>query len=200
VQTINAAGQITAARTFKEAWSLLSGFGRVQYDYANKYYATASMRADGSSRFGKNNKWGYFPSASAGWRISGEPFMADIKTISNLKLRASYGITGNFQIPNYGSVGLLGYDDYILGGTALNSGLAPSTSSNPNLSWEKTRSIDFGVELGLFQDALYLELDYYKENTTDLLLNVPVPLMTLCHSCLGINIRSFSEVGKQFSN
>lgn len=190
VQTINAAGQITRAGTFKEAWSLLSGFGRVQYDYANKYYATASMRADGSSRFGKNNKWGYFPSASAGWRISGEPFMADIKTISNLKLRASYGITGNFQIPNYGSVGLLSYDDYIFGGTALSSGLAPSTSSNPNLSWEKTRSIDFGVELGLFQDALYLELDYYKENTTDLLLNVPVPLA----SGFSTELRNIGEV------
>lgn len=190
VQTINAAGQITSARTFKEAWSLLSGFGRVQYDYANKYYATASMRADGSSRFGKNNKWGYFPSASIGWRISGESFMENIKTVSNLKVRASYGVTGNFQIPNYGSVGLLSYDDYILGGTSLNSGLAPSTSSNPDLSWEKTRSIDFGLELGLFEDAVYIELDYYKKNTSDLLLNVPVPFS----SGFSTELRNIGEV------
>ncbi|MBP9873972.1 MAG: TonB-dependent receptor [Haliscomenobacter sp.] len=190
VQTINAAGQITSASSFKEAWSLLSALGRVQYSYNDKYYFSAAVRADGSSRFGANNKWGYFPSASAGWRVSGEPFMQSLEFLSNLKLRASYGVTGNFQIPNYGSVGLLSFDDYILGGTALSSGLAPSTSSNPDLSWEKTKSIDVGIDLGLFEDALYIELDYYKENTTDLLLNVPVPMT----SGFNTELRNIGEV------
>lgn len=175
VQTLNA-GQITGGGSFEEAWSLLSFLGRVQYNYNDKYYASAAIRADGSSRFGANNKWGYFPSASAGWRISGEPFLADSKVISNLKLRASYGVTGNFQIPNYGSIGLLGFDNYVLGGTIVNNGLAPSTPSNPNLSWERTNSFDVGFDLGLLSDAIFLEFDYYVANTTDLLLNVPIPM------------------------
>lgn len=175
VQTLNA-GQVASGSSAKEAWSLLSALGRVQYNYNNKYYLSAAMRADGSSRFGTNNKWGYFPSASAGWRLSAEPFMESLTAISNLKLRASYGVTGNFQIPNYGAIGLLGFDNYVLGGTVVNSGLAPNTPSNPNLSWERTKMLDFGLELGLFKDAVSLELDYYDANTTDLLLNVPVPM------------------------
>jgi TonB-linked SusC/RagA family outer membrane protein len=174
VQTLNA-GQVATGTSFAEAWSLLSGLARVQYNYNDKYYFSAAMRADGSSRFGENNKWGYFPSVSAGWRISGEPFLADNKLLSNLKLRASYGQTGNYQIPNYGSVGLLSFDDYVLGGNNIASGLAPSSPSNPDLSWEKTNSINFGLDFGLWKDALYLELDYYVSNTTDLLLNVPIP-------------------------
>lgn len=175
VPTLNA-GQITGGNSLEEAWSLLSVLGRVQYNFANKYYISGAVRADGSSRFGANNKWGYFPSASVGWRISGEPFMQGIDFLSNLKLRASYGVTGNFQIPNYGSIGLLGYDDYVLGGSNINSGLAPNTASNPDLSWERTNSIDVGLDFGILNDAIYLELDYYVANTTDLLLNVPVPM------------------------
>lgn len=175
VPTLNA-GQITDGSSFEEAWSLLSVLGRVQYNFADKYYFSGAVRADGSSRFGENNKWGYFPSASIGWRVSGEPFMEGIDFLSNLKLRASYGVTGNFQIPNYGSIGLLSFDDYVLGGSNINSGLAPNTASNPNLSWERTNSVDIGLDLGLFNDAIYLELDYYVANTTDLLLNVPVPM------------------------
>lgn len=175
VQTLNA-GQVTGGSSFQEEWSLLSVLGRVQYNYDNKYYVSAAMRADGSSRFGANNKWGYFPSASAGWRISGEDFLKDSDFISNLKLRVSYGQTGNFQIPNYGSIGLLGFTDYVLGGNTLATGLAPNTPSNPDLSWEKTTMIDFGLDLGLLNDAIYVELDYYDSDTEDLLLNVPVPM------------------------
>lgn len=175
VQTLNA-GQITQGGSSKEAWSLLSALGRVQYNYANKYYISAAIRADGSSRFGENNKWGYFPSASLGWRVTGEDFLSNSDLFSNLKLRLSYGQTGNFQIPNYGSIGLLGFTDYVLGGSTLASGLAPSTPSNPDLSWEKTTMIDFGIDLGLFNDAIYVELDYYDADTEDLLLNVPVPM------------------------
>lgn len=175
VQTLNG-GQVTGGGSSKEEWSLLSVLGRVQYNFASKYYLSAAVRADGSSRFGANNKWGVFPSASAGWRISGEDFLKDSKTVSNLKLRASYGTTGNFQIPNYGSIGLLGFTNYVLGGNTLASGLAPRTPSNPDLSWERTTMIDFGLDFGLWNDAVYIELDYYNANTTDLLLNVPVPM------------------------
>jgi TonB-linked SusC/RagA family outer membrane protein len=175
VRTLNA-GQITGGGTFREEWSLLSALGRVQYNYASKYYLSGALRADGSSRFGTNNKWGYFPSASAAWRVSGEDFLADAAVLSSLKLRASYGVTGNFQIPNYGSVGLLGFTDYVTGGDNLAVGLAPSTPSNPDLSWERTTMIDIGVDLGLWNDAVYLELDYYTADTRDLLLNVPVPM------------------------
>jgi TonB-linked SusC/RagA family outer membrane protein len=174
VPTLNA-GQITGGNSFEEAWTLLSGLARVQYNFDSKYYLSAAIRADGSSRFGANNKWGYFPSVSAAWRVTGEDFLKSNALISNLKLRASYGQTGNFQIGNYGSIGLLNYDDYVLGGNLIASGLAPTNPSNPNLSWERTSSVNFGVDFGLLQDAVYLELDYYIANTNDLLLNVPVP-------------------------
>jgi len=175
VTTLNA-GQVTGGGSTLEEWSLLSALGRVQYNFASKYYVSAAIRADGSSRFGENNKWGYFPSASVGWRVSGEDFLVNNEFISNLKLRASYGQTGNFQIPNYGSIGLLGFTDYVVGGSNIASGLAPSTPSNPDLSWEKTTMIDFGLDLGFFNDRVYIELDYYDADTEDLLLNVPVPM------------------------
>ncbi len=192
VQTLNA-GQVTGGGSFQEEWSLLSALGRVQYNYDNKYYLSAAIRADGSSRFGANNKWGYFPSASAGWRISGEEFLSESDLISNLKLRASYGQTGNFQIPNYGSIGLLGFTDYVLGGNQLAPGLAPSTPSNDDLSWEKTTMIDIGIDLGLFNDAVYLELDYYNADTEDLLLNVPVPMS----SGFTTELRNIGEVNNK---
>ena len=192
VSTLNA-GQITDGGSFQEEWSLLSALARVQYNYDNTYYFSAAIRADGSSRFGENNKWGYFPSASAGWRISGEPFMENVPAISNLKLRASYGQTGNFQIPNYGAIGLLGFTDYVLGGNQIAPGLAPSTPSNPDLSWEKTTMIDIGIDFGLFNDAVYLELDYYDANTEDLLLNVPVPMS----SGFTTELRNIGEVNNR---
>ncbi len=192
VTTLNA-GQITDGGSLQEEWSLLSALARVQYNYDNKYYLSAAIRADGSSRFGENNKWGYFPSASAGWRISGEPFMENVSAISNLKLRASYGQTGNFQIPNYGSIGLLGFTDYVLGGNQIATGLAPSTPSNPDLSWEKTTMVDIGIDFGLFNDAVYLELDYYNADTEDLLLNVPVPMS----SGFTTELRNIGEVNNK---
>jgi TonB-linked SusC/RagA family outer membrane protein len=192
VTTLNA-GQITEGGSFYEEWSLLSALGRIQYNYNDKYYLSAAIRADGSSRFGTNNKWGYFPSASAGWRISGEDFLKDNAAISNLKLRASYGQTGNFQIPNYGSIGLLGFTDYVTGGSIIATGLAPNTPSNPDLSWEKTTMIDFGLDIGLFNDAVYVELDYYNADTKDLLLNVPVPMSSGFTS----ELRNIGEINNQ---
>ena len=177
VQTLNA-GQVSTGGSVIEAWSLLSYLGRVQYDFDSRYLFSAALRADGSSRFGPDNKWGLFPSVSAGWRLSEEPFLQNSRLISNLKLRASYGQTGNFQIPNYGSVALITSADYVFGegDGQITNGLAPDTPGNSDLRWERTSTFDVGVDVGLLEDRLYLEVDYYTSNTTDLLLNVPVPL------------------------
>ena len=176
VQTLNA-GQITGGNTLIEEWSLISYLGRINYDFKDKYLLTVSFRRDGSSRFGTNNKWGTFPSASAGWRISEEAFMQNQSLISDLKLRVSYGLTGNNSIPNYGSIGLLSSTNYISGSGSggVVTGLSPSTLSNPGLGWEKNKQTDVGIEVGLFKNRLSFEIDYYQRNTSDLLLNVPIP-------------------------
>ncbi len=179
IPTLNA-GIVTAGNSLESQWTLASGIARIQYNYMGRYLLTASMRADGSSKFGSNNRWGYFPSVSAGWRVSDEKFLQDSKVISDLKLRASYGLTGNFKIPNYGALGSLSYYAYVFGGStpgAVN-GAAPSSQPNPNLSWEKTAQADVGLDGGLFGNKLTFSFDYYNSNTTDLLLNVPVPLST----------------------
>ena len=176
VQTLNA-GVVTEASTFEQEWSLLSFLARVQYNYLGKYYLSGAVRSDGSSRFGKNNKWGTFPSLSLGWLVSEEPFFESLRLINRLKLRASYGLTGNFEIPNYASYGLIGSSNYTLGpgqGSIVN-GLSPITASNPELSWETTETIDFGLETAFFDEKVSLEMDYYISNTSDLLLEVPVP-------------------------
>jgi TonB-linked SusC/RagA family outer membrane protein len=154
---------------------LLSYLGRVQYDYNGKYLFSGAVRADGSSRFGRDNRWGYFPSVSAGWNVSQESFLKSSTWLSDLKLRASYGLTGNFQIPNYGSVSLLNYQNYILGAETIVSGLAPGNSANDRLRWEKTAMLDVGFDVSFWRNRLNLTVDYYDANTSDLLLNVPVP-------------------------
>ncbi|UJH67824.1 SusC/RagA family TonB-linked outer membrane protein [Allomuricauda sp. SCSIO 65647] len=174
VPTISAAS-ITASETFEEEWSLLSVLFRAQYAYDNKYFATVTVRSDGSSRFGSGNKWGTFPSASLGWRLSQENFLRENKTINELKLRASYGVTGNFQIPNYGSIGLLDQASYVTGNNNIVGGLSQTTSANNDLSWERTETFDIGLNASLFNNFVTLEADYYRSETSDLLLNVNVP-------------------------
>jgi TonB-linked SusC/RagA family outer membrane protein len=174
VYTLNA-GQVSSGSSDIQEWSLLSYLGRVQYDYGGKYLVSAAIRADGSSRFGRDNRWGYFPSVSAGWNLSQESFLKSTTWLNDLKLRASYGLTGNFQIPNYGSVSLLSYQNYILGPETIVSGLAPTNSANDKLKWEKTAMLDVGFDVSFFRNRLNLTVDYYNANTSDLLLNVPVP-------------------------
>ena len=175
-----AGGIVSTGGADSQAWALASFLARAQYDYKGKYLLSAAIRADGSSRFGKNNRWGYFPSVSVGWRVISEEFMQDINWISNLKLRASYGISGNFNIGNYEHIALLSYNQYVLGkgeGTLV-SGLRPSQLPNDDLSWEKTRMYNVGLDVGLFKDRLTFELDVYQSNTYDLLLDVPIPQIT----------------------
>lgn len=179
IPTLNA-GTVTRGNSNASEWSLLSALARIQYNYLGKYMITGALRADGASRFGKNNRWGYFPSVSLGWRISEEKFMNSLEFIDDLKLRASYGLTGNFNIPNYGAQGELAYYSYVLGGSSPDAikGAAPKSMPNPDLKWEKTAQVNVGFDATLFKNRLTLGLDLYNSNTYDLLLNVPVPMTT----------------------
>ncbi len=175
VQTLNA-GTVNGGYSTKSEWSLISYIGRLNYNFSEKYFVSASLRRDGSSRFGANNKWGYFPAVSGAWLVSGEPFFK-LPAISETKLRASYGLTGNFQITNYGSYDLLSANNYILGtgnGTSVN-GNGLSQPANPDLTWEKTAQFNLGLDIGLLNNRIYLSADFYRSETRDLLLNVPVP-------------------------
>lgn len=153
---------------------LESFLGRVNYSLLDRYLLTLTYREDGSSRFAANKKWGGFPSAAFAWRLSSEPFMRHIKAIDELKLRTSYGVVGNPSIRPYQSLTHLGSQTYSFGGTAV-SGYSPTVLGNPNLTWESTRQFDGGFDLGLWQ-RLTLTADYYRKRTTDLLLQVQLPL------------------------
>jgi TonB-linked SusC/RagA family outer membrane protein len=156
-------------------WVLHSYLGRVNYNYNNLYYVTGSIRTDGSSRFGKGNKWGYFPSAALSWRINNEQFFEPLaKTISELKLRTSFGTTGNLEIGEYQSLATLGTYTYIIGNNII-TGFSPNRIGNDNLSWESTYQYDAGIDIGLFDNRIQLTLDGYYKKTKDLLLNVEIP-------------------------
>lgn len=166
-------GQVFAGNSIQEQWTLASALFRMNYSYKDKYLFTGTIRSDKSSRFGSNNQTGYFPSFSAGWRLNEEDIFSSIEAISELKLRFSWGETGNFEIPNYGAIGLLSPDNYNLGGNEIN-GLVQSTIPNPELTWEKSQQTNFGLELGLFNNRVFVLADYYNTKTSDLLLNVSI--------------------------
>jgi TonB-linked SusC/RagA family outer membrane protein len=176
IHTLNN-GQVTDGDSRQSEFSLISYLARVNYAFKDKYLFTATIRADGSSRFGANNKWGTFPSLSLGWRMSEEEFMQAFRFISDMKIRTSYGFTGNNAISNYGAIGLLGTTRYVIGDNLVN-GVYPSTISNPNLGWEMTRQFDLGLEMGILRNRILFEIDYYYRSTKDLLLSVPVPRIT----------------------
>ncbi|MBD0255645.1 MAG: TonB-dependent receptor [Cytophagales bacterium] len=177
VKTFNATARPTLWESAVNEWSLLSYLSRVQYGFRGKYLLSAALRADGSSRFGRDNKYGFFPSVSAGWIVSEEKFMQALPAVSSLKLRASYGLSGNFQIGNYEHIARLVSDNYVYGPGegSLGVGYRPASAPNEELGWEKTAQLDFGLDLSLFRNVLAITLDYYNSNTSDLLLNVPVP-------------------------
>ncbi|PSL43120.1 TonB-linked SusC/RagA family outer membrane protein [Chitinophaga niastensis] len=173
IKTLNAAATITGG-TDKTEWALLSYLARVNYAYKDKYLVTATVRSDGSSRFGPNNRWGTFPSVALGWRVSQESFMKSLTNISDLKLRASYGFSGNFNIGNYSYMSSIGTSDYVLGGS-LAGGRVMNSLGNPKLGWEKMKELNIGIDIGLWKDRVYITADIYKRNTQDLLLNVEIP-------------------------
>ncbi|MCP1385867.1 TonB-dependent receptor [Runella salmonicolor] len=156
-------------------WTLLSYLGRVNYSMKDRYLFTASYRADGSSRFGKSNKWGYFPSAAFAWRVIEEDFLKDKSFLSDLKLRVSWGQTGNTALSPYQTLNSLASYQTIFGND-LSIGYAPSGSlSNPDLKWETTTQTDIGLDIGFWQDRIRLTADYYQKNTKDLLAIVSLP-------------------------
>lgn len=169
------AGSVRSANeTQDEKSSLSSYYARVTYNLDEKYLFTATGRYDGSSRFGVNNKYAFFPSVGAAWRVSQENFLKDNHTITNMKLRASYGTSGNQEIGNYRSLAQIQPSTTVLGGAAQST-LLPSYIGNPNLKWERSVQFDAGLELGLFHDRVNLNLDYYNRTTKDLLLQAPIP-------------------------
>lgn len=161
----------------KYSWSLLAYFARLDYNFKDKYLLSASVRREGSSRFGADNRWGNFPAVSVGWRVSEESFMPELSWLSNLKVRASYGVTGNNNIGNYSSLSGLNSSNYILGG-----GLAPGTVigsfSNTLLGWERSNAMDVGLDVALFSNKLILTAEYYNKITNDMLLEKEIPIIT----------------------
>ena len=179
-------------------WSLMSYLARINYSLYDRYLFSLNARVDGSSRFGGNNKYGFFPSGSVAWRISEEGFMEPVKAvINNLKLRTSYGFTGNTEIGVYESLATLGSNSWTIG-NQLVSGFYPNRIPNPDLKWEKTGQFDIGFDLGLFNNRLRLTADYYYKKTTDLLYNVAIPSASGYDSMLK-NIGSVQNYGYELS-
>ena len=197
IQTLNAAAAVTGNTTSTKS-VLISYFGRVLYNYKEKYYLSASIRRDGSSRFGINNQFGTFPSASIKWIASEENFMKSIPVISNLSIRASYGVNGNNNLPNdYASIATIGSAGYVLGstqGTVI--GQSPNVLANPDLKWEKSQTYDFGLDFGILKNRIIGSFDVYNKLNTDLLLNVQVPEATGFQSAL-TNIGSVRNIGQE---
>lgn len=179
VHTING-GTVNGGTGMAQEWALLSYLARLNYNYKNRYFLTATIRRDGSSRFGANSLWGYFPSVSAAWLLSDEDFLKDASWLSNLKVRGSYGVVGNNQIPNYGPVSLLmgGAGNNYVWNDAIAAGLNIQNLENNRLKWEKTTQANLGVDLGMVNNRINLSVDVYSSTTNGLLLNVPIPDVT----------------------
>ncbi|MEO8414857.1 MAG: SusC/RagA family TonB-linked outer membrane protein, partial [Ginsengibacter sp.] len=151
-------------------WNLVSFFGSATYGFENKYFVTATAREDGSSRFGPNHKWGFFPSASAGWIISQEKFMQKVDWISTLKLRASWGVSGNQEIPN---------DAYQTVVTQVGGVVNKIRYGNPDVKWEATTQTDVGIDVSVLKNRLTFSADYFNKTTNDILLAVPLPAVSV---------------------
>ncbi|HVW62692.1 MAG TPA: SusC/RagA family TonB-linked outer membrane protein, partial [Puia sp.] len=190
---LSAGNKLVATNSNLEKWGLNSYLARINYRLKDRYLFTVSAREDGSSRFGKNNKYGFFPSGAFAWRVSDEQFLKGNRLISDLKFRASYGITGNDGIGLYNSL-----SRYVLDRTVFNDVEVLTNQiariENPDLKWEKTAQLDIGVDLGLFNNRLNIVADVYRKVTSDLLLNVDLPATTGATSVLR-NIGSVENKG-----
>ncbi len=174
VTTLNAASANKTISSYKTDWTTNSYFGRINYAYNDKYLLTASLRADGSSRAGINNQWGYFPAVSGAWRVSSEDFLKDNNFISDLKLRAGYGEVGNLPQTLYNSYSSLNPAAYLFGGNSASGYYPTNPAGNPDLKWESTKGINFGFDLSVLHDRLSLSADYYSKKTTDFIFPVVI--------------------------
>ena len=194
IRTLNAAGTISNQEVnITTEHSMLSYFGRISYDYQERYLLEFNLRADGSSRFGRDKRFGYFPSASAGWRFSDEDFIGNSEFLSDGKLRFSAGQTGNEAIGNYTSQG-----EFSVGTNYLDmSGAAPSVMPNSGLTWETTTQFNLGLDLAFYNNRILFTADAYLKETEDLLYNVPIP-RTTGFSYITQNIGSIENTGLEF--
>lgn len=178
IKTLNAANAITGSSSETKN-VLLSYFGRLQYSFKDKYLLSASIRRDGSSRFGSNTKWGTFPSASLGWRLSEESFFKslNLSAVNDLKIRGSWGKSGNYNIGDYSSIPVLAVYNYTFN-SALATGQAPSASTNPDITWEESKTFDGGFDIAFLKNRITASFDMYSKLNYNLLLNVPIPETT----------------------
>lgn len=182
--------------SYKNTSKLISFFGRLSYNYANRYMATASLRYEGSSRFGANNKWGYFPAFSLGWRISEENFMADTRDwLDDLKIRGDFGVTGNQNIGNYQSLATYGGYGTVSYNGKYYKGWAPNKNPNPNLKWERAENWNVGVDFSLFKGLLSGSLNYYSRTQKDLLGDYNVSVPPYLHTTIYTNVGTMRNTG-----
>lgn len=184
--------------SYRNDAKLISFFGRVSYDYKGKYLVTASLRHEGSSKFGKNHKWGNFPAVSAGWRISQESFMRDIAWLDDLKIRADYGVTGNQDFSSYLSINTMsGFGYYYYNGRYFQV-WGPGKNVNPDLKWEKGKNWNVGLDFSVLGSRIYGSLNYFSRRQQDLLGNYKVPVPPNIHDETYVNVGTMKNTGFEF--
>jgi len=204
IPTLNQATTIlnaqSDAKTNRWGETMIGSFGRFMYNYAGKYYLTSSVRRDGSSRFGQDNKWGTFPSVSLAWRVSDEAFFSPVKKyINDLKIRGGWGVIGNAGIANYMALSTLNSTSYVLGqGSTVSAGYVDSKVANPKLGWETTTDYSVGADVQLLDSRISFTMDYFYRKTTDMLFNMPLPNITGFSSYMA-NIGSMRNRGFEYS-
>ena len=188
------------ARTNRSSESMIGSFARVMYDYASKYYVTGSIRRDGSSKFGKDNKWGIFPSFSVAWRASDENFFEPLRPyVNDLKIRGGWGIIGNAGISNYLALSTLNSGAYVLGaGSTIAPSYVDGKVANPSLGWEETTDYGLGTDVELFDSRVMLSVDYFYRQTENMLFNMPLPIITGFGSYMA-NVGSMRNRGFEYS-
>lgn len=174
---------------------LIGYFGRLNYSYKGKYMFAASIRHEGSTKFGADHKWGNFPSVSGAWNIKGEDFMQDINALSILKIRAGYGITGTVPDSPYMSLNTLNFDSYVYFNNQWIKTIRPSSNANPDLRWEKKKEVNVGLDFGFFEDRITGNIDYYNRKTEDLLWDYTVPSPPYLYSSMVANAGSMRNQG-----
>lgn len=182
----------------REEWSMISYFGRMDYNYTNKYLASASVRVDGSSRFAPGKRYATFPSFALGWRLSEEEFAKNLNWLNNMKIKASWGQLGNQDIGLYAYRGTMSQYNYNINGSAV-VGYAPGAAFNENISWETTTQWDLGLESSMFNDNLTLEIDYYNKETDDMLVKLPATITSGFSSAAYVNAGSIRNSGFEFA-
>jgi TonB-linked SusC/RagA family outer membrane protein len=187
---------LKSSNSTQYGWSMEAFFGRLNYSFKGRYLFSGTFRREGSSRFGSRDKWGNFPALSAGWRISDEPFMQNLSWLTNLKLRGSWGVTGNDNIGNYSSLSFMNVNNYILGGN-LASGKVVNSFANDQLGWEKSSQIDVGLDLAAFDDRLTFTAEYYRKITSNMLLSIQLPAISGFTDFLG-NVGKVQNKGFEF--